>query len=447
MGVYTTIIREWLALISPGSIIPYDSTYVPPQAAMVPFDFTSLLYKMQKSAPEHRNMMTGLELRQVFMNKLVNLASRKHKRFARGVVVCIDRRDRVPKEKALEQLSRIEASTVEPYPEDVEFCHQGIRLPNGKIELLDTNRLAKSSKLRTAMCDYLKDAVDDSCGTVLMDCWDTPLWLGKHDPICDEPLPTHRFGEADLQLMFWAQHFRNHPIVHITIDGDEIPIAMSHMLTNGPPLKEWHWIQHWSPTIDKTQKVVDLKRFYQDLTALKMPIRASLDASPKSKKKPKAKPTFVIEYEINPSTRIELFIIFTMLFKTDYVRSKEWTHFAKGDQVWKALYRSEDEISRMIRMWKVNEVLEERSKDWLEFSIKVMTYVTRQIMHVFSGERDQMYPDFDGWKSKKAPPPLKDLLELNKLSGKRCPHMPENMELAVTQLRFNFMYWRNQFDF
>jgi len=414
MGIKPKIIHDDLPLISPKSVIPYNVQYAPPNDAVVMFDLTSGIYKFSKQAAENRTIMTGVEFCNVFNNKLYNLCRMKRNLFAKFIVVCLDKRQYVPQSKARTQLKR--KKTNDYYPTECTFCDEGMKYPDGRIELIDTMKLARSSRLHTAMSKYLYENMDEVQNvTVIMDCWDTPKLVGS----CALDLPSNKIGEADLQLMFWTKYFEDHPIVHITVDGDEIPLCVSYINKYGLPKKQWHWIQHWSPTPLKDYNVIDLVQFYTDLVTNhyffdSKCITASL---------------------IQSNLKGDIFVLYTLMFGTDYTEFTQWTKYVKHKQVWTGLVANSEILDEMFYLWQKSKhhdvwVEHEDEKDWMERSCEIMHVVYRRILSV--------------WLKHDPSTKLSSLASLKaQITTKARPSEPEDMKQVVRELRYTFLYWKN----
>ena len=428
MGIKPKIIGSDIGQISPACRLAFDAKYRPPEGAVVMFDLTSMLYRMQSGG--RNELMTGDEVKSSFMSKLYNLCrsygpAANRKVFASAIVVCLDRRHLVPAEKGKTQAKRVARAPVVKYSSEASFTPAGLQIASSGCERIDMSRLAKSGALHAKLAQWLFDAVPDNFDVpVLMDCFDEPRWAG---PIRGrKTVGSHQLGEADLALMVWTHAFRERPIVHVTVDGDEVPIALSYMRTHGPPEHGWHWIQHWKPTGDPKANVIDLVRLYDDIT-VEQPAKRPRSAAP-------------LDFEfrmddIESCDRIDAFVLYVLMFGTDYATHVHWTQYAKHPQVWEAIRRSWPYVSNMLRLWK------EDSEDWLEPSMRVMDYVTRQILHIFSKKVCPPGIDLDGVENERAPPSLQMLQSLERLRSPNCPKMPLNPEEAVRELRFNFKYW------
>lgn len=428
MGIKAPIIKKDVPAISPKSVIPFDSKYSPQHDAVVMYDLTFGLYKLTKPAAERaqRTQMTGTEFRDAFNQRIRNLARWKRTVFAKLVIVCLDKKKFVPKAKARTQTKRTEKSNVEKYADGCTFCQDGIILPGGKVEMIDIMRLAASSNMRETLATFLCDGLDDTGVPIMMDCWEKPRFGGE--PLKEPITASNCIGEADLQLMFWAHHFRDDPIIHITVDGDEIPIAMGHMRAHGPPAKDWHWIQHWASTPEKDKVVIDLVQLYRDLTVHSFYGEKALYKS----------------HVLDQRDRANMFLLYTMMFGTDFTAFTKWTNYVQHTYVWIGMHLAIKEIRRMLELWDRSQFKGEwlphdEEVEWLPLSMTLMEVVLR---HIFTAWANQnVKPHFHEGDL----PEMRSIVLFPKMQGTNSPVFPDKEQLmqAVRELRFNFMYWTN----
>jgi hypothetical protein len=440
MGIKPIIIHKDLLIISPKSFINYDSTYKPLQDSIVMCDLTCGIYTLAKfgQTQDERINMTGLELREVFNKRINNLGSYKGKEFAKIIILCLDKSKYIPKEKALEQESR-HKGPYEGYSKDSIICDEGIlqsQIINGiltsQFELINIYKLAKSSCLRLKLAEYLYNGITTDCISVIMDCWDKPRLSGRYIKLNN--LPSNEIGEVDLQLMFWTKYFENENIIHITVDGDEIPITMSYIQKCGLPKKEWHWIQHWSNIPKKDKQVINLIQLYEDLTE-----NSSFGSLSSNNN---------IDLTLTSKDKINLFLMYTFMFGTDYTRFDRWVLYVPHEKVWIALYRSLNYLNKMFDLWneskyQSNGFKHDEEIEWMSYSIKVMEYVYQHILHVFTNEIKQPYKNLDNVICSKSPPKMEDLLNTKQMLSKKHPFPPEDPEEVIRKLRFNYLYWNN----
>lgn len=428
MGIKPKVIKVDLPKISPKSIIPYDSKYVPYNDAIAMYDLTSGIYKFAKPSADklQRTLMTGTEFRNIFNKRIHNLARSKKNMFAKLLIVCLDKRQYVPKAKALTQEARREGKPVDYYPREAVICDEGMLMPDGIMEPIDTMRLARSSALHEQMADYLHLGVNGDNVPVMMDCWDMPRFAGSP---CDIVVNTGNcLGEADLQLMFWTKYFKDHPIIHVTVDGDEIPIAINHMRLHGYPEKGWHWIQHWAPVPDKTTNVIDLVQLYKDLTQVSFYGEKALYKS----------------HALTPTERGVLFMLYTFMFGTDFTSFDKWTNYVDHSFVWAGLHLSISDIRKMLKLWdnsryQTNWLPHTEEVDWIEESMHTMQVVQRNIINLWINKNMKPH-HIDSM-----PPSIDNLMLNRKMQGKNSPVIPDHQQLeeAVRRLRWNYLYWTN----
>jgi hypothetical protein len=268
MGIDTTWRK---VLLENGPAMPSEHDGEPKMAGTLALD-DILTRLFAVSGPNYATtpcMFTGRQL-------YAEVAAKANKAFMAGCkiyIILVDDKAGVPTQKAATQKKRVEADKTVPYDMNkstITLGDDGITITKTDeegvtettTEMVDIRRLMRTRGLRTAMCEYLRGAIEDDLANTLDD--DTALvfqygavphvWKKGCEGI-DFSFP-HPYGEADVGAFQWAKKFSDMDIVYYTTDTDSMPIyARYYEATGGESNKRsFAWVY-------KRDKWVDFKLF------------------------------------------------------------------------------------------------------------------------------------------------------------------------------------------
>lgn len=483
MGIKHEIVREDVYAMAPSCCAAYDASYAPPPSPVVMFDLTQMMYRLSKPSAENRQLMTGDELRLSFVRKLEKLHTWHAKPqpvVASALVVIMDKYELVPKEKAKTQQSRKSraasaAVPILPYPKGTIVGDRGVLVPDtGAWTLLDIQRLARSGHMTPAVARYLYAAIPRQGVPVLMDCWaEGPMWAGETQQPRDTHVTewAHGLGETDLALLYYTRVFGSrHPIVHVNVDGDQLPLSMRYLQQHEAPVS-WHWIQHWTAGPRKPEhRVVDLVELHR-LLSIEPSNEPERDDDPTPPLKRQRVPSKVLDrswqvvWSGSGRDRIDLTCLYCIVFGTDYFLDKSLTLHANRKQVWRALHGSWPFLSLVLQWWS-RDPADDKS---LAFAGEAWTYFVRCMLHEMTNRTlmDEAEPGVDVSPFYEAfpdaarppaisarifahPPSLVRLvreLTIVRERKKPFPRPPagDDMREAMSQMRFNYAYWSTKY--
>lgn len=236
-------------------------------------DLLTRLYK--DIGPYHNWNFTGRDLYSSFIRPVRKAFDQKGAIVY--VAICDDSRN-VPKEKAVEQSERSEASDVKPYDSTLQYKIIGDGLvtvsadgTESAAEMIDMRRLVRTRKLRRLYCDFVAQYAREFefFGTgerYLIFDYDAvagPCILPTPTPTSALVLPAHinqphQLGEADVSVFYWCLQFHQYRKLVMTIDTDFIPILASYMQhTNEKREKYLLWRYDKDSLVDGVKMLAD----------------------------------------------------------------------------------------------------------------------------------------------------------------------------------------------
>jgi hypothetical protein len=262
-------------------IAPTAHSLLPPQYAVPPLIGPVHTWDSLITIRQRDSCTTTLQgLFKLFQRPIEVAIKEKHF----GVVVAIDCRSNVPKQKEPEQVKRALNNQSLSYPDGliIDYKNEGVLLtPDGiKIPTFEVGRFMATSYLRAQLCDifhyYLSQQDFSTCGVqVFFDYKEQhPIQYGAPGQSIERSDLYHDFGEVDTSTPFWYAYFRSQGVsdfYHHTEDTDQIPIALltlEHQRESieDPPRKQsdvtprdcrYFWVYSEKVPVDKHKRVIE----------------------------------------------------------------------------------------------------------------------------------------------------------------------------------------------
>lgn len=202
------------------------------------FDILTELFSAYNPETKGR-YFTGLEL-YAFVRRLVTRSLESGE--CHTVVVCMDDPARVPPNKRHEQKKRDKAREVDPLPDCTEFCDGGFTLNSGMTpSRFDIKAVLVNRSLRPRLFGYLVECfkallvLSNNTHRLVLDHFADGAWVHVNGTWGKDPTSQHRFGEADLSMMYWVNRLWQDPdrpasnFYIRSTDSDQLPLALQYL--------------------------------------------------------------------------------------------------------------------------------------------------------------------------------------------------------------------------